>query len=451
MNGISPNVFCAIVSVYERCSNAYPTGVKYGFRIKLAFTNVVVLVDDTSIQKYLCKREMLNRPSNWTVQNNSKGIVALSGQAWKENRRLCMQILADLGYGKESMHIRIQEEAQHLVAKIAEAGGKPVLTREYLQASVLNNLAFYLFGDRHDLDDPRRRQLDALVAGFFESGIDFSIEWLPGWLRRASQRLFPTMRCSAVTRLTEDVTSYMRQEIERHRMMPESQRQRSLVDSFLREIENHEHGDVTMSHLVGNVSDLAVAGTLTTTTTLQWHLVQLALQPSGLQSQLQRELDAAVGRERPPAWEDRGRMPFTVAAIWEMYRWKVATPLGLPREAAEDTYVGKHFVPKGTVILANMWAAHMNPDRWQHPEKFHPARFLKPDGSAPLARPANMFPFGVGKRMCPGEPLAQAAVFLYLTSLLQKYRILPEEGSQLDIGGVFPSKVAAVKLRFLPR
>lgn len=215
--------------------------------------------------------------------------------------------------------------------------------------------------------------------------------------------------------------------------------------------QSARHRKSLVSHLVGNVSDLAVAGTLTTTTTLQWHLVQLALQPSGLQSQLQRELDAAVGRERPPAWEDRGRMPFTVAAIWEMYRWKVATPLGLPREAAEDTYVGKHFVPKGTVILANMWAAHMNPDRWQHPEKFHPARFLKPDGSAPLARPANMFPFGVGKRMCPGEPLAQAAVFLYLTSLLQKYRILPEEGSQLDIGGVFPSKVAAVKLRFLPR
>ncbi|XP_037512826.1 cytochrome P450 2U1-like [Rhipicephalus sanguineus] len=208
-----------------------------------------------------------------------------------------------------------------------------------------------------------------------------------------------------------------------------------------------------VDHLVGNVSDLVVAGTLTTTATLQWHLLQLAIEPRVLQAQLQQELDFVVGRERSPRWEDRHRMPLTMATIWEMYRWKVATPLGLPRVAAEDTCIGDHFVPKGTVILANMWAAHMNPDRWEHPQTFDPTRFLNPDGSATVTRPTNMFPFGVGKRMCPGEPLAQAVVFLYLTSLLQKYHILHEEGIQRDISGadVFPSKVASIRLRFLPR
>ncbi|KAH7982803.1 hypothetical protein HPB52_007196 [Rhipicephalus sanguineus] len=104
----------------------------------------------------------------------------------------------------------MQEEARHLVAKIADAGGKPVPSRPYLAASVLNNINFYLFGRRHDLDDPKRRRLDALVAAFFQSGLDFSIEWLPGWLRRASQRVLPRTRCSAVTRLAEDITDYMR-------------------------------------------------------------------------------------------------------------------------------------------------------------------------------------------------------------------------------------------------
>ncbi|KAL1448005.1 hypothetical protein MTO96_028290 [Rhipicephalus appendiculatus] len=298
--------------------------------IKLAFTNVVVLVDDTSIQKYLCKREMLNRPSKWTVQNKSKGIVALNGQEWKENRRLCMQILTDLGYGKESMHTLIQASS----ATSQKPGGKPIASRGYLDASVLNNITFYLFGRRHDLDDPKRRQLDDLVSGFFKSGLDFSIEWLPGWLRRASQRLFPTMRCSAVTRLADDITDYMREQIEHHQRIPESQRPRSFVDSFLREIQSRKHTDINVHHLVGNVSDLVVAGTLTTTATLQWHLLQLALEPRELQAQLQQELDLVVGRERPPSWEDRHRMPLTMATIWEMYRWKVVTPLGLPREYA---------------------------------------------------------------------------------------------------------------------
>ncbi|XP_077520494.1 cytochrome P450 2J4-like [Amblyomma americanum] len=423
--------------------------------LKMAAANVVVLVDEQSIQKYMCKKEMQNRSSHWTIQNKSNGIVALSGQAWKENRRLCVQILADLGYGKEPMHARIQEEAQHLADKIAEAGGKPVSIREYLLGSLVNNIVSYLLGRRYDLDDPKRRRLDKLVAGFLESGVDFSIEWLPAWLRRASQCVFPKMRSSEVTRLAEGVSQYMREQINHYRKMPESERPRSLVDSFLREIDNRENGDeyITMSHLVGNASDMLVAGTVTTTMTLSWHLLKLAAHPDGLQAQLQRELDAVVGRERPPSWHDRAGMPLTMAAVWEMYRWKMVTPLGLPREASEDTYVGDHFVPKGTVVLANMWAAHMDPDRWEHPEKFDPTRFLKPDGSAPLVRPAGVFPFGVGKRMCPGEPLAQATVFLFVTSLLQRFRILPEEGSNLDIEGVdiFPSRVAGIKLRFLPR
>ncbi|KAH6926029.1 hypothetical protein HPB50_012968 [Hyalomma asiaticum] len=86
------------------------------------------------------------------------------------------------------------------------------------------------------------------------------------------------------------------------------------------------------SRLVGNVCDLMVAATATTSTVLQCHVLQLASEPDGLQAQLQQEIAVVVGHERPPSWQDSSLMPLTMATIWEMYRCKPPTPIGIPRE-----------------------------------------------------------------------------------------------------------------------
>ncbi|XP_037500852.2 cytochrome P450 2U1 [Rhipicephalus sanguineus] len=196
-----------------------------------------------------------------------------------------------------------------------------------------------------------------------------------------------------------------------------------------------------------------VASTATTTTVLQWHLLHLASDPDGLQTLLQQEIAAVVGHERPPSWQDRALMPLTMATIWEMYRCKPPTPFGIPREAAEDTHFGKYFIAKGSVILPNFWLAHRNCSHWEKPYEFNPRRFLKPDSSAQVTRPNGLLAFSVGKRMCAGESMGNSEVFLYVTSLLQKFRILLEEGCSFDINktGIPASEVAGIKLRFIPR
>ncbi|KAH8027431.1 hypothetical protein HPB51_005413 [Rhipicephalus microplus] len=109
--------------------------------------------------------------------------------------------------------------------------------------------------------------------------------------------------------------------------------------------------------------------------------------------QIQREIDEVIGRERPPKWEDRLHMPFTMASVWEMDRWKTSTPLGVPREASEDTIVDDFFIPKGTVIMANFWAAHFDVNFWKDPEKFDPTRFLNDDGTLMTRKPECLLPF----------------------------------------------------------
>ncbi|KAK8781172.1 hypothetical protein V5799_017487 [Amblyomma americanum] len=101
--------------------------------------------------------------------------------------------------------------------------------------------------------------------------------------------------------------------------------------------------------------------------------------------------------------------------------------------AAADTEYKGNFIPKGSVILANIAAVHMNPDIWNDPDEFNPRRFLKEDGSSLITKPEQLIPFSIGRRMCPGETLATVEVFLYLTTLLQKFSILPMEGENIDL------------------
>lgn len=55
--------------------------------------------------------------------------------------------------------------------------------------------------------------------------------------------------------------------------------------------------------------------------------------------------------------------------------------------------------------------------------------------------------------MCPGETLANAEIFVLLCSLLQRFRVLPEEGREfsLDSNTTPVSLLLQEKLRFLPR
>lgn len=55
---------------------------------------------------------------------------------------------------------------------------------------------------------------------------------------------------------------------------------------------------------------------------------------------------------------------------------------------------------------------------WGDPDVFRPERFIV-DGKIHV--PPCFLPFGLGKRRCMGETLAKANVFLFITSMLQKY------------------------------
>ncbi|EEC08929.1 cytochrome P-450 IIC5, putative, partial [Ixodes scapularis] len=152
----------------------------------------------------------------------------------------------------------------------------------------------------------------------------------------------------------------------------------------------------SVRYLPGNILSFWVAGTNAINRSVIWHMLNCADKPGTVQKAIQDEIDEVVGRERQPAWNDRYRMVYTMAAIWEMLRWRPISPMGLPRGTSEDVIIGGFTIPEGTIVMANLWAVNMDSSLWVHPEKFDPYRFIE-EGRAKLKpKPEYFIPFSLG-------------------------------------------------------
>jgi cytochrome P450 len=130
---------------------------------------------------------------------------------------------------------------------------------------------------------------------------------------------------------------------------------------------------------------------------------------------------------RLPTAEDRPDLPYVDALVKEVFRWQNVVPLGVPhRLTAEDTHAG-HRIPAGSVVIANIWAMTHDPNTYADPLVFRPERFL---GATPERDPRELV-FGFGRRVCPGQHLAEVSVWLACALSLAAFSIRPAPGAPL--------------------
>jgi cytochrome P450 len=73
------------------------------------------------------------------------------------------------------------------------------------------------------------------------------------------------------------------------------------------------------------------------------------------QRRAQAEIDEVIGHERLPTLADRARLPYLEACIKESLRWHPLTPEGMAHKAREDGVYNGYVIPKGTVLIPNVW------------------------------------------------------------------------------------------------
>ncbi|CAI0404270.1 unnamed protein product [Linum tenue] len=152
-----------------------------------------------------------------------------------------------------------------------------------------------------------------------------------------------------------------------------------------------------------------------------------------LREELNAELSSPLERKLPLDESVVSRLPYLNAIVKETLRLHPSGPLMLPHRASETCEVMNFTVPKGAKILVNVWAISRDPT------SFKPERFI---GSKVDFRGHDFefLPFGAGRRMCPGVPLATRQISLILAAFVRNFDwCLPDgkDPAELDMSEKF--------------
>ncbi|KAH9957214.1 cytochrome P450 [Russula dissimulans] len=183
------------------------------------------------------------------------------------------------------------------------------------------------------------------------------------------------------------------------------------------------------THTVRDQADICQCAGSTMSSIMSF--VVAVLVRSDIQAKAQEELDAVTGRERLPTFEDRPKLPFVEAVCKEVLRWRPVTPLAIPHATTKDNIYEGFFIPKGAIVIGNVWAILHDPVMYPEPDSFKPERFLNPDGSL-RDDPVLASAFGFGKRICPGRHFVDDTLFIVVASLLSVFNFKKGKDSGSD-------------------
>ncbi|KAK5126620.1 hypothetical protein LTR85_009554 [Meristemomyces frigidus] len=187
-------------------------------------------------------------------------------------------------------------------------------------------------------------------------------------------------------------------------------------------IEHQKEYALTEEHGAYVVGTLFEAGAGTTAAAMMSWLLCMVHHPEELRK-LQDQIDEVVGDSRLPNFDDMPNLPRVRAAAKETLRWRPVTAGGLPHLSEKDDVYDGMFIPAGTNIHPNQWAIHREPALYPDPETYNPDRWLNP--KYPTYRePLTQFPnlqnfscFGFGRRICPGQHIAERSIHLLVARI----------------------------------
>ncbi|KAI1504830.1 cytochrome P450 [Biscogniauxia marginata] len=224
--------------------------------------------------------------------------------------------------------------------------------------------------------------------------------------------------------------------------------------------------DMPIEELALDLGIMADAAMDASTETMMWFVVACVTENQEFITKAQKDLDAIIGRDRLPTFEDKPKLLYIEAIMEELLRWRPAGAAGVPHfTKIESSYEG-YRIPAGSVVIANHWAITREEAVFgPKVEAFIPERWLDsksgqgPKSSSEELRDIPTVGFGYGRRICPGRHIARNSLWITIARLLWAFNIEPglsESGERVAIDSLaatdgLVTKPLPFKVAFKPR
>ncbi|XP_038688537.1 cytochrome P450 71D9-like [Tripterygium wilfordii] len=349
---------------------------------------------------------------------NFKDIVfAPYGDYWRHMRKMCTVELLS-GKRVQAMQSIREEEVSEFIKSISlKAMTKINLSKMLISLtySIISKAATGKSGDKHGAFIPLVGEVAEVFGGFSLADMFPSIKLF---------HMISGMR-TRLEKLHHEIDKILENIIVEHKVKKAAiDSSEEVADDFVDVLLNlQEYGDfqfpLTADNIKAVVLDMLVAGSETSSATLQWAMSELIKIPRTMvkaQAEVRRVFD------RKGYVDEAGleELEFLKLVIKETLRLHPSAPLAIPRLCREGCQILGYDIPIKTQVIVNVWAIGRDPNYWIDAEKFYPERFV----NSSIDYKGNNFefiPFGAGRRMCPGISFAIANIELTLAKLLYHF------------------------------
>ncbi|KAF8132069.1 cytochrome P450 [Boletus edulis] len=195
----------------------------------------------------------------------------------------------------------------------------------------------------------------------------------------------------------------------------------AMVFDGFREEDKMGGGTARLQALKDAAATGFLAGSETSGAALMTFVLAMVLHPA-IQDKAYAEIDAVVGKERLPTFDDRPSLPYIDAIIRETLRWNPVVPLSVPHAVVKDDVYDGYHIPKGATVMTNLWSMAHNEFKYPKPFEFIPERFLHSDGTLTSDNVQNIA-FGFGRRSCVGRAFADVSMWYAVATILALWRM----------------------------
>nr|BAL05079.1 cytochrome P450 [Phanerodontia chrysosporium] len=270
---------------------------------------------------------------------------------------------------------------------------------------------------------------EASTPGAFLVDVFPILRHVPAWLPGASFKA-TAKRCQGETleQMADVPHNYVKEQMASNKEIPNFTSE-LLRDEKLGDIDSKEF------NIKWAAASMYSGGADTTVSSIHSFVLAMVLHPH-VQRRAQAEIDAIIGPERLPTFEDRAALPYVEALFKEVLRWNPVGPLGLPHRLSQDDVYKGYLLPKGSIIIANIWSFLRDHDLYPNPSDFDPTRHLPKNNEAASQPDPRTYCFGFGRRVCPGQHLADASVWLACATMLAAFNIeklVASDGTVIDV------------------